>query len=74
MDVPEFDPRIEACVTAHRIRDAEGRPEPPPEWWDLPAESLDRVYRHQLQARELERRLDPEGLSTTVRAVLARMR
>jgi len=45
----------------------------PPAWFDLPPGALDQLFRRQLFAREVERALDPEGLSTTVRAVLARL-
>jgi hypothetical protein len=64
---------IEASLTAHRQRDADGRLLPPPEWWDLAPDALDELYRRQLQSRELERLIDPRGLSSTIRAVRARL-
>jgi hypothetical protein len=64
----------EAVVSPWRQRDRGGRLIPPPEWWDLPPEALDALYRRQLQARALERALDPQGRSGTVRAVMARVR
>jgi hypothetical protein len=64
---------IEAAVTAYRPRDVEGRLEPPPEWWDLAPEALDELHRRQLLAREIERMVDPEGWSGTMRAVMGRI-
>jgi hypothetical protein len=64
---------IEACVTAYRARNAEGGIVAPPDWWDLPPESLDEVHRRQIEARELERMIDPRGESATVKAVRARI-
>jgi hypothetical protein len=67
-------PLVEAVLSPHRRRDAEGRPVPPPEWWDLPPDAHDEVERRALEARALERALDPRGRSGTVRAVMARLR
>ena len=64
---------IEASVTAHRLRDADGRALPPPEWWDLAPDALDELYRRQLLTRELERLIDPSGDSATVKTVLRRI-
>ena len=64
---------IEAAVTPHRERDSEGRIVPPPAWWDLPPEALDELFAEQALAREIERAVDPEGESGTVKAVLARI-
>lgn len=65
---------MEAVVSAHRQRDAEGRPIPPPEWWDLPPEALDEAHQRQMESRRLERAADPQGRSSTVKAVLERTR
>ena len=67
------DGLLEAVISPHRQRDPEGRPMPPPEWWDLPPEALDRAYREALQARIIEKGLDARGRSGTVRAVMARI-
>jgi len=64
---------IEAMLSPHRERDSDGRLKPPPEWWDLPAEALDEVYRRTFEARAVEREIDPRGRSSTVRAVMARI-
>jgi hypothetical protein len=69
----ERDGLIEASVTAHRDRDAAGRLAAPPEWWDLPPDALDELCRRQLLTRELERLIDPEAMTATVRAVRARI-
>jgi hypothetical protein len=64
---------IEASVTAHRERDLEGRLKPPAEWWDLAPEALDELFQRQLVTREIERVMDPQGQTATVKAVLARI-
>lgn len=73
MNEREKDVLVESCITAFRERDSEGRLMPPAAWWDLPPEALDELYERQALARGLERALDPEGLSATARAVLARI-
>jgi hypothetical protein len=45
-----------------------------PAWHDLDAESRTRAYARASAVRPLEAALDPDGLSTTARAVLARIR
>lgn len=64
---------IEAATTAHRERDREGRILPPPAWWDLSPQDLDAVFEEQAFAREIERAIDSQGRSGTVRAVLERI-
>ena len=73
MSERENDALIEASVSAHRMRDPDGRVLAPAEWWDLSPDSLDDLYRRQLLARELERLIDPLRQSATVKAVLARL-
>ena len=65
---------IEAAVTPYRERDTDGRIVPSPAWWDLPPEALDELFVEQLLARDIERAVDPEGLSGTGKAVLGRIR
>ena len=65
---------IEAATTAHRARDLAGVIQPHPAWADLTPEGRRRLHQAQLFWRDLERALDPDGLSTTARAVLARAR
>lgn len=65
---------IEAVVSAHRARDPRGALLPSPELFDLEPDDRERAARITQDARRLEAALDPEGLSTTARAVLARIR
>ena len=44
-----------------------------PRWHDLGAAGRDRAFARARALRELEAALDPDGLSTTARAVLARI-
>jgi len=71
------DPRdllIEEAASAFRERNAWGRILPSPSWLDLPAEERDALFARQLESRLIERALDPNGLSTTARAVLERLK
>jgi hypothetical protein len=63
---------IEAMTSAFRERDASGRIVPSPAWRDLAPEDREAAFESQIAARHLERTLDPDGLSTTARAVLWR--
>jgi len=71
MSASEREALVEAVLSPHRVRDADGRLTPPPAWWDLPPESLDSVYRKAIEARRLEREAHPRGASGTVAAVMA---
>lgn len=64
---------IEATAGAWRQRDVDGRPVPPPAWWDLPADAREIAFDVQSRTRELESALDPSGFSGTVRSVMARL-
>jgi len=64
---------MEAVLTPYRQRDPEGRLAPPPEWWDLPPEALDELFQEGMRARLVEKAMDPQGRSGTVRAVMARL-
>lgn len=66
--------QIEAVLSAHRDRDPRGEWVPSPELFDLSPEDRERAARAAIAARTLEAALDPEGLSSTARAVLARIR
>jgi hypothetical protein len=70
----ERDELIEQVAAAWRPRDLDGGVRSHPAWHDL--EAADRRRAAQLAAaqRRLEAALDPEGLSTTAHAVLARIR
>jgi hypothetical protein len=66
---------IEQAASAFRDRDPrDGRARPHPAWLDLDADGRARAFDVATQLRALEAALDPEGLSTTARAVLARIR
>jgi hypothetical protein len=67
------DALIEATLSAHRERDADGLPMAPPQWWDLSPEMCEQAFARQLQARVVESALDPQGWSSTVKAVLGRL-
>jgi hypothetical protein len=68
------DPLVEAACTAWRPRDPRGGLRAHPAWHDLD-ESGRRVLFDQIaQSRALEAALDADGLSTTAKAVLARIR
>ncbi len=45
-----------------------------PSWHDLDAAGREEAFRAAAQSRRFEAALDPEGLSSTARAVLARTR
>jgi hypothetical protein len=73
MSDPVQDAMVEAVLTPYRSRDPEGRPVPPPAWWDLSPDALEEVHRKAVTIRRLEQALDPRGLSGTARAVMARI-
>jgi hypothetical protein len=72
---PEEQEALIASVTsAHRARDPfTGRARSHPAWHDLDDEGRHAAFEATIATRALEAALDPEGLSTTVRAVLARI-
>ena len=67
------DVLIEAAVSAFRERNAFGRILPASAWWDLAPEDREALFGRQLESRLLERAIDPDGLSSTARAVLERL-
>lgn len=67
------DVLIEATLSARRERDREGLPLPSPAWADLSAEGRLRAFDRALAWREVERLSGYDGLSSTARAVLARI-
>jgi hypothetical protein len=78
-DTPGPDPdgeralRIERVVSAYRERSGRGEIRSAPEWHDLDEEGRTEAYEQALVARTLEAAADPEGLSSTARAILARI-
>ena len=65
---------IEQAASAFRERNTWGRIQPAPAWWDLAPEEREVVYSRQLASRLIERAHNPDGQSTTVYAVLARLK
>lgn len=65
---------IEEAVSAFRERNSWGRILPSSAWWDLPPGERESIFERQLASRVLERAIDPNGRSSTVRAVLERLR
>lgn len=65
---------IERCVGAHRERDLSGRIASEPAHTDLDEAGRIEAFEQTLRQRALEQALDPDGLTTTARAVLARIR
>lgn len=65
---------IEEAMTAWRPRDLDGRVRGHPAWHDLDAAGRARVHAETTRLRAMEAALDPDGLSSTGRAVLDRIR
>lgn len=65
---------IEEAAGAYRERGLDGRLRSAPAWHDLSAEERLVAYERAVVMRGIEAAIDPEGLSTTARAVLARIR
>jgi len=70
----ERDALIESATTAWRPRADAAGIRPHPAWADLDAAGRVAAYERTPQLRRLEAALDPDGLSTTAKAVLARVR
>ncbi len=64
---------IEQVTSAHRSQDGEGRVRAHEAWHDLSRDERIAAHEATVQQRRMEAALDPEGLSTTARAVLAKI-
>ena len=64
---------VEAVAGAFRARRPGGGLASHPAWHDLDAPGREEAFRAAAASRRLEAALDPEGLSSTARAVLARL-
>ena len=64
---------VEAVASAYRARDPAGRIRSHPTWHDLDEDGRREAFEVTRQTRALEAALDPDGLSQTARAVLARI-
>lgn len=74
MNTPEEEAiLIEALSTAHRDRDPDGI-RFHAAWFDLDEAGRRRAFEEITRQRRLEAALDPAGLSTTARAVLAKIK
>ncbi len=65
---------IEAAAGSFRERNPQGGVKSHPAWHDLDPAGRVEAFDVAIQMRALEAALDPAGLSTTARAVLARIR
>lgn len=70
----EREALIEALATAHRPRDGRGKIGAHPAFHDLDEEGRLEAFDVAQTLRQVEATVDPDGLSTTGRAVLARIR
>lgn len=70
----ERDALIEALAGAFRERSPRGDVRPHPAFFDLDDAGREEAFELSMEVRRLEAALDPEGLSATARAVLARLR
>ncbi len=66
----EREQLIEQALSAHRARDPRASVVESSAFYDLDARGRRDVFEQVLTLRRLEAALDPEGMSTTVRAVL----
>jgi hypothetical protein len=64
---------VEQAAGAFRARDPHGRILSHPAWHDLDEAGRDEAFALAARLRRMEAAIDPEGLSTTARAVLARI-
>lgn len=69
---PDQEVLIEALAGAHRERDSRGI-RVHPAFYDLDGDGRAEAHALALRSRAIEAALDPEGLSTTAHAVLARI-
>ena len=69
----EREELVEAAAAAWRPRDPDGAVRSHPAWHDLDAEGRREAFEAGRQLRALEAAADPQGLSGTAKAVLARI-
>lgn len=74
MATAEDELLIEQVVSAQRARSLDGQVKSHPAWHDLDATGRVEAFEATTLSRKLEAALDPRGQSTTVQAVLARIR
>lgn len=71
---PEEQLLVEQVTSAHRERGADGSIREHRAWADLNDEGRQVAFEETVTLRELEAAMDPQGFSTTVRALLSRLR
>lgn len=64
---------LEAVLSAYRPESPRGEILPSPEFYDLPPDARARASHEALALRTLERTLDPDQLTSTAKAILARI-
>ena len=64
---------IEQVTSAHRERHADGTIRSHPAWHDLDEAARGEAFEATLTLRKMEAALDPDGHSSTVRALLSRI-
>jgi hypothetical protein len=64
---------LERVTAAWRARDRDGVVRPHPAWHDLDASARHEAFQVTRLLRVMEAALDPDGLNSTARAVLARI-
>lgn len=73
MSTPEEEALIEAVTTAFRGRDPDGSLRGHPSFYDLDEAGRREAFERTVVQRRIEAGLDTDNLSTTARAVLARI-
>jgi hypothetical protein len=73
MTSPDDELLVEAAATAWRPHDPRGGVAFHPAWHDLDAAGRAEVFEVARRLRAVEAAIDPQGLSTTAKAVLARI-
>ncbi|MEW5739290.1 MAG: hypothetical protein AB1938_10215 [Myxococcota bacterium] len=64
---------FEQVLSAHRARGVDGAVKSHPAWHDLDEAGRKEAYEETARLRRLEAAMDPQGHSTTVKALLARL-
>lgn len=64
---------LEQVTAAHRERHADGTIRSHPAWHDLDDAGKNEAFEATVELRKMEAAMDPQGQSSTVRAVLSRI-
>ncbi|MGV3619231.1 MAG: hypothetical protein ACO1OB_00360 [Archangium sp.] len=71
---PDEQLLVEQVTSAHRERGYDGAIREHRSWADLSDEGRQLAFDETVKLRDLEAAMDPQGFSTTVRALLSRLR